>query len=50
MLRFENSVWGALRNHRELRTQMGMANRKNGDPTQQWKLLEGFSNSRGQID
>ena len=30
-------------------TQMGMANRKNGDPTQQWKLLEGFSNSQGQI-
>lgn len=29
---------------------MGMANRKNGDPTQQWKLLERFSNSRGQID
>ncbi len=31
-------------------TQMGMANRKNGDRTKQWKLLEGFSNSRGQID
>ena len=31
-------------------TQMGMANRKNGDPTRQWKLLEGFANSRGEID
>lgn len=31
-------------------TQMGMASRKNGDRTEQWKLLEGFSNSRGQID
>ncbi len=31
-------------------TQMGMANRKNGDPTNQWNLLEGFANSRGQID
>ena len=31
-------------------TQMGMANRKNGDPTKQWKLLEGFANSRGEID
>lgn len=29
---------------------MGMANRTNGDPIQPWKLLEGFSNSRGQID
>ena len=31
-------------------TQMGMANRKNGDPTNQWKLLEGFANSSDQID
>ena len=31
-------------------TQMGMANRKNGEPTKQWKLLEGFANSHGQID
>ena len=31
-------------------TQMGMANRKSGDRTQQWKLLEGFANSHGQID
>ena len=31
-------------------TQMGMANRKNGDPTDQWDLLERFANSHGQID
>ena len=31
-------------------TQMGMANRRTGDPTKQWKLLEGFSKSHGQID
>ena len=31
-------------------TQMGMANLKNGDPTSQWKLLEGLANSHGQID
>ena len=31
-------------------TQMGMNNRKDGNPTQQWKLLEGFANSRGEID
>lgn len=31
-------------------TQMGMASRKNGNPTEQWKLLEGFANSRGEID
>ena len=30
-------------------TQMGMVNRKSGDRTQQWKLLEGFANSHGQI-
>ena len=31
-------------------TQMGMANRKNGDPTKQWTLLERFADSRGEID
>ena len=31
-------------------TQMGMANRKNGDPTKRWKLLERFAESRGEID
>ena len=31
-------------------TQMGMANRKNGDRTKQWKLLEGFADARGEID
>jgi hypothetical protein len=31
-------------------TQMGMANKKNGNPTIQWKLLEAFANSRGEID
>ena len=31
-------------------TQMGMSNRKNGDRTKQWTLLESFADSRGQID
>ena len=31
-------------------TQMGMANNKNGDRTERWKLLENFADSHGQID
>jgi len=31
-------------------TQMGMANKKNGNPTLQWKLLEVFANERGILD
>ncbi len=31
-------------------TQMGMANKKNGDPTLQWKLLETFAEERGTLD
>ncbi len=31
-------------------TQMGMANKKNGNPTIQWKLFEAFANSKGEID
>ena len=29
---------------------MGMYSKKNGDRTVQWKLLEAFANSRGEID
>ena len=28
-------------------TQMGMANKKNGEPTKQWKLLEAFAEGKG---
>ncbi len=31
-------------------TQMGMANKKNGNPTVQWKLLETFAEERGILD
>ena len=31
-------------------TQMGMANRKNGEPTVQWKLLGNFAEERGVLD
>jgi hypothetical protein len=31
-------------------TQMGMANKKNGEPTVQWKLLYAFSEGRGVLD
>ena len=31
-------------------TQMGMANRKNGEPTLQWALLRAFAEERGVLD
>jgi hypothetical protein len=31
-------------------TQMGMANKKNSNPTKQWELLKAFAEKRGQID
>ena len=31
-------------------TQMGMANKKNGDPTVQWDLLKTFADERGVLD
>jgi hypothetical protein len=31
-------------------TQMGMANKKNGDPTVQWELLRNFSDEHGVLD
>jgi len=31
-------------------TQMGMANRKNGEPTLQWELLRAFANAHGTLD
>jgi hypothetical protein len=44
------TIWAGNQSGRYTYTQMGMASRKNGNPTEQWKLLEGFANSRGQID
>ena len=44
------TIWAGDQSGRYTYTQMGMASRKNGNPTEQWKLLEGFANSRGQID
>jgi len=31
-------------------TQMGMADKRNGDPTVQWELLEAFANGHGTLD
>ncbi len=31
-------------------TQMGMANKKNGEPTKQWALLETFADGHGTLD
>jgi hypothetical protein len=44
------TIWAGDQSGRYTYTQMGMASRKNGNPTEQWKLLEGFANSRGEID
>ena len=44
------TIWAGGQSGRYTYYQMGMYSKKNGDRTVQWKLLEAFANSRGEID
>ncbi|WP_197904712.1 hypothetical protein [Desulfosarcina alkanivorans] len=44
------TIWAGGQSGRYTYYQMGMYSKKNGDCTVQWKLLEAFANSRGEID
>jgi len=44
------TIWAGDESGKFNFSQMGMANKKNGDRTEQWKLLEAFAASRGEID
>lgn len=44
------TIWAGGQSGRYTYYQMGMYSKKNGDRTLQWKLLEAFAASRGEID
>jgi hypothetical protein len=44
------TIWAGGQSGRYTYYQMGMYSKKNGDCTAQWKLLEAFANSGGEID
>jgi hypothetical protein len=44
------TIWAGEKTGRYSYGEMGMLNRKNNKPTVQWRWLEGFANSHGEID
>jgi hypothetical protein len=44
------TIWAGEKTGRYNYTQMGMANRRNGNPTKQWELLRVFAEGRGRLD
>jgi len=47
---FTVTVWAGEESGRYNYTQMGMANKRNGEATKQWTLLLDFAENRGEID